>query len=55
VTNFSGNIKDFFNYMASNEGFPASSQNLITVQFGTEPFTGGKTTFDVSRWSADVN
>jgi hypothetical protein len=25
------------------------------VQFGTEPFTGGKTTFDVSRWSADVN
>jgi xyloglucan-specific endo-beta-1,4-glucanase len=30
VTNFSGNIKDFFNYMASNQGFPASSQNLIS-------------------------
>jgi len=82
VSNFSGNIKDFFNYMAANEGFPAASQNLISklflflffvsvgfcwgsfeltvwislaaVQFGTEPFTGGQTTFDVSRWSAEV-
>lgn len=33
VTNFSGNVKEFFNYMASNEGFPASSQNLIS-EFG---------------------
>ena len=30
VSNFSGNIKEFFNYMASNEGFPAGSQNLIS-------------------------
>ncbi|KAM0710707.1 hypothetical protein Q7P35_001445 [Cladosporium inversicolor] len=54
ITNFSGNIKDFYSYLTSSEGFPASQQNLITNQFGTEPFTGGKTTFDVSRWSAEV-
>jgi xyloglucan-specific endo-beta-1,4-glucanase len=33
VSNFSGNIKEFFNYMASNEGFPAQSQNLISELF----------------------
>jgi len=54
VSNFSGNIKEFFNYMANSEGFPAGSQNLITLQFGTEPFTGSKTTLDVSRFSAEV-
>ena len=30
VSNFSGNIKEFFNYMANSEGFPAGSQNLIS-------------------------
>lgn len=30
VSSFSGNIKDFFNYLASSQGFPASSQNLIS-------------------------
>lgn len=30
ITNYSGNMKDFFNYMTSNEGFPASQQNLIS-------------------------
>lgn len=30
ITNFSGNVKDFYNYLASSEGFPASSQNLIS-------------------------
>ncbi|SMY28168.1 unnamed protein product [Zymoseptoria tritici ST99CH_1A5] len=53
--NFNGDIKSFFNHMTSAEGFPASSQNLITFQFGTEPFTGPKTTFDVSKWTAKVN
>lgn len=77
ILNFQGNVKDFFNHLVSQEGFPASSQNLISesdlrvgecfawtdaqltclllaVQFGTEPFTGSRTTFDVSRWSAEV-
>ena len=26
----------------------------LAFQFGTEPFTGSKTTFDVSRWSGEV-
>lgn len=30
VSSFSGNIKDFFNHLTSQEGFPASSQNLIS-------------------------
>jgi xyloglucan-specific endo-beta-1,4-glucanase len=30
VTNFSGNIKDFFNYLSQSQGFPAGSQNLIS-------------------------
>jgi xyloglucan-specific endo-beta-1,4-glucanase len=33
VSNFSGNIKEFFNYMANSEGFPAGSQNLISKLF----------------------
>jgi len=55
VTSFSADVKAFFNHMTSVEAFPASSQNLITFQFGTEAFTGSKTTFDVSNWSANIN
>ena len=31
VTSYNGNLKDFFNYMANNKGFPASSQYLISM------------------------
>ncbi|KAJ6001527.1 endoglucanase-1 [Penicillium canescens] len=54
ITSWSGDIKGFFDYLTAHEQFPASSQNLITMQFGTEPFTGGKSTFTVSNWSASV-
>ncbi|KAJ5243932.1 hypothetical protein N7489_004028 [Penicillium chrysogenum] len=54
ITSWSGDLKDFFNYLTEKEGFPAETQNLITVQFGTEPFTGAKSTFTVSNWSAKV-
>ncbi|KAJ5459181.1 hypothetical protein N7530_011125 [Penicillium desertorum] len=54
ITSWSGDLKDFFDYLTEKEGFPAKAQNLITVQFGTEPFTGGKSTFTVSNWSAKV-
>ncbi|XMA10279.1 hypothetical protein WAI453_003070 [Rhynchosporium graminicola] len=54
VTNFSSNLMQFFTYLASSQGFPASQQHLITLQFGTEPFTGGKTTFSVNHFSARV-
>jgi xyloglucan-specific endo-beta-1,4-glucanase len=29
VTNYSGDIKNFFTWLTSNKGYPASSQNLI--------------------------
>jgi xyloglucan-specific endo-beta-1,4-glucanase len=54
VNSFSANLKDFFNYLSSNQGYPANSQYLITYQFGTEPFTGSGATFTVSNWSGDV-
>ncbi|KZL82620.1 murein transglycosylase [Colletotrichum incanum] len=55
INDFNANLKPFFNYLQNSKGFPASSQYLITYQFGTEPFTGGPTTFSVSRWNAKVN
>jgi len=55
ITSFSGDIKPFFTWLANNKGYPISTQYLIDLQFGTEPFTGGPTTFTVSQWSASVN
>ncbi|KAK3070668.1 Endoglucanase-1 [Teratosphaeriaceae sp. CCFEE 6253] len=54
ITSFSGDIKPFFTYLASSHGFPITTQYLIDMQFGTEPFTGGPTTLTVSQWSASV-
>ncbi|KAL2148597.1 hypothetical protein VTH82DRAFT_2151 [Thermothelomyces myriococcoides] len=51
---FSANVKEFFNYLESAQGFPASSQYLLIFQAGTEPFTGGETTFTVNNFSASV-
>ena len=33
INYFDGNAKDFFNYLANNKGFPANSQNLISMFF----------------------
>lgn len=33
IYNFKANMKDFFNYLQNNKGFPASSQNLISEYF----------------------
>lgn len=38
VTDFSGDIKDFFNYLTTNEGL-STSQFLLSIGAGTEPFT----------------
>ncbi|KXG50757.1 Glycoside hydrolase, family 12 [Penicillium griseofulvum] len=54
ITSWSGDVKEFFDYLTEKEKYPASTQNILTVQFGTEPFTGGETTFTVSNWSANV-
>ncbi|KAH7316900.1 endoglucanase [Stachybotrys elegans] len=55
VNSFSGDVKQFFDYLASNRNYPASSQYLITYQFGTEPFTGSNAVFTASSWSASQN
>ncbi|KAJ3573362.1 hypothetical protein NP233_g2468 [Leucocoprinus birnbaumii] len=39
ITNFSADLKQFFNYLVSNQGV-ASSQYVQSIQAGTEPFTG---------------
>ncbi|XP_014554975.1 glycoside hydrolase family 12 protein [Bipolaris victoriae FI3] len=54
IYNFKASMKDFFQYLANNKGFPISSQNLITYQFGTEAFTGGPAKFTVNQWSANA-
>jgi xyloglucan-specific endo-beta-1,4-glucanase len=55
VTVWEGDVKPFFNYLASNQGYPASSQYLITYQFGTEPFTGSNARFNCWYWYGEVN
>ncbi|EAU31682.1 endoglucanase I precursor [Aspergillus terreus NIH2624] len=55
LTHWSGDIQQFWNYLSSRHGYPASSQYLINLQFGTEPFTGGRATMTVSSFSASVN
>ncbi|KAH7020750.1 concanavalin A-like lectin/glucanase domain-containing protein [Microdochium trichocladiopsis] len=55
ITNFDGNLKPFFTHMQSAQGFPASSQYLITYQFGTEPFTGNGAKFSTYYFYGDAN
>ncbi|KAH6645440.1 concanavalin A-like lectin/glucanase domain-containing protein [Truncatella angustata] len=55
IGNFSGDILDFFNYLADNYSFPISQQYLLIDQFGSEGFTGTNATFTVSRFQAEVN
>lgn len=52
---WSGDVMQFFSYLQSNQGYPASSQHLIVYQFGTEAFTGGPATMTVSQFSANLN
>ncbi|BCR86024.1 glycoside hydrolase family 12 protein [Aspergillus chevalieri] len=55
INSWKGDIKPFFEYLTSKQKFPASTQYLTNLQFGTEPFTGGPATFKVSQWTASVN
>ncbi|KAG2420674.1 endoglucanase A precursor [Aspergillus terreus] len=54
IQSYSGDLKAFFDYLTQSQSFPADSQYLINLQFGTEPFTGGPVTFTVSDWTASV-
>ncbi|KAF5366617.1 hypothetical protein D9758_008989 [Tetrapyrgos nigripes] len=53
VTNFSGDIKTFLNYLTSNRGM-SSSQFLTTLQVGTEA-TSGSATLTVSSYNVAIN
>ncbi|KAI0490133.1 endoglucanase [Xylaria cf. heliscus] len=55
IATFESDIKPFFDYVTSKQGFPASSQYLITAQFGSEAFTGSNARFDVWYWYSEVN
>lgn len=39
TSNFSGDLLNFYKYLESSQGFP-SSQYLLSIGAGTEPFTG---------------
>ncbi|KAB5540493.1 glycoside hydrolase family 12 protein [Coniochaeta sp. 2T2.1] len=55
VKSFNADVKDFFKYLQTSQNFPASEQNLIVFQIGTETFTGGPATLSVSQFSASIN
>ncbi|KAM0300783.1 hypothetical protein HYE67_004932 [Fusarium culmorum] len=54
VTNFNSDVKQFWNYLANTQGYPASKQYLLTFQFGTEPFTGSGAQFKVTNFNAHI-
>jgi xyloglucan-specific endo-beta-1,4-glucanase len=50
---YSGDVKNYFNYIRDRHGYPAGNQYLTTFQFGTEPFTGSGATFTCSNFWAE--
>ncbi|KAG1690945.1 Xyloglucan-specific endo-beta-1,4-glucanase 1 [Phytophthora capsici] len=54
ITSFSADLQKFLSYLVKNQGLP-SSQYLITVEAGTEPFVGTNAKMTVSSFSAAVN
>jgi len=54
ATSFSGDLKDFYTYLADSFSFP-SSQYLLSIGAGTEPFTGSSAVFKTSAYSCVVN
>ncbi|KAK7219927.1 hypothetical protein V2G26_007930 [Clonostachys chloroleuca] len=54
VTRFDGNIMDFFYVMRDMQGYPMDKQYLLTLQFGTEPFTGSNARFNAWYFGAKI-
>ncbi|KAG3058246.1 hypothetical protein PI124_g19263 [Phytophthora idaei] len=54
ITNFSADLQKFLTYLVNKQGLP-SSQFLITLKAGTEPFVGTNAKMTVSSYSAAVN
>ncbi|PQE23471.1 glycosyl hydrolase family 12 protein [Rutstroemia sp. NJR-2017a BBW] len=53
ATSFSGDLKLFLTYLATNQGYP-TSQYLLSVQAGTEPFTGSNAVLTTSAYSVSL-
>ncbi|TGO46605.1 hypothetical protein BOTNAR_0576g00010 [Botryotinia narcissicola] len=53
ATNFNGDLMDFLNYLATNEGW-STSQYINVLEAGTEPFTGSNAVFDVTAYSVSI-
>ncbi|KAK5993532.1 Endoglucanase-1 [Cladobotryum mycophilum] len=53
--NWNGDVKNFYNWLGQNRGYPVNNQYLLSFQFGTEPFTGDSATFHVNNWTGSVN
>jgi xyloglucan-specific endo-beta-1,4-glucanase len=51
---FSGDLLDFYKYLESRFSFP-SSQYLLSIGAGTEPFTGSGAVFTTSAYSCVIN
>lgn len=54
ITNFSGDVKDFLDYLVSDQGLD-ESQYLISAGAGTEAFTGTDAVFTVSEFSIVIS
>lgn len=54
VNNFSGDLNLFLKYLATNNGL-SSSQYLVVLQGGTEPFTGSNVVLTTSKYSVALN
>ncbi|KUJ21836.1 concanavalin A-like lectin/glucanase [Mollisia scopiformis] len=54
ATSYSGDIKNFFTYLTTYQSFP-SSQYLLSIGAGTEPFTGSSAVLTTSAYSTVVN
>lgn len=53
-TDFSGDINDFLTYLQQNEGL-SSSQYLLSIQAGTEPFTGENAELKTTAYSVSLS
>ncbi|EME85576.1 glycoside hydrolase family 12 protein [Pseudocercospora fijiensis CIRAD86] len=54
VNNFNGDLKQFFNYLVSNQKFN-KNQYLVSVGAGTEAFEGQGVTFTTTKFSVSVS
>ncbi|KAI9711261.1 MAG: hypothetical protein M1820_002248 [Bogoriella megaspora] len=52
-TNFKGDIVNFFKYLETNNKFP-SSQYLVSIGAGTEPFTGSNAVLTTTGYSLSL-